>query len=649
MKTIKRNGFKILILLLLAIFTMQTLTFNVGTLSAEMLSIANSSYVTPLASTTKKVIKSATEFASWLNSGTNRNIEVELEGGAGTVFDMTGKTYSSKSITGVTFNGNYCTIIGLNKPLFDTATNCIIKNVYIGSGSMSTTTTAIFGAVACTSNGSTFDNCINSMILTVACNYTSKSQKATMVAVGGIVGYAKGSTTITRSSNHASIYADYTDGSTRNKAKTYAGGIVGYAEANTTINNCYVAPLNTSSTIAITATASEITDGAQTLYTKNKSWYYSGLTHVVTKVNEKVEETKQKIFGYQNEVSTFDRLITQQKNNIKTSQNRISQLKREKSKLKWYQVPSKAWYDAQIALEGIKIAGYGIAIGGLEASRAVAYGALTAAQALLKGLAAVITYNYRDTNWLQATDKVTKVVKHNDAYAYGIGYINRSTSNSKKNIEYSYTYGVSTVGGGSEVTYTWPLQFWSTSEWLNGVYKSDEFTYKMVFTTKNNYGPITNDANIVNECYYYTKPDTYASKRDIRVYDSTEQGNSNWYGKEKYSTNKVSVYVSLEKQQLFVSTAGSKKDQLVIMVNNGRTFINQWFNDFAGLGTKIHTMSFDSEVGAMVGNGNTALSTNSIPAKNKLNNKGGGAWGVSANINNGYPYLKCRYWQEVAG
>lgn len=644
MKTIKRNGFKVFILLLLAIFTMQTLTFNIGTVSAEMLSVANSSYVTPLASNVKS-IKTATEFASWLNSGSDKN--VELSGGAGTVFDMTGKTYTSKSITGVTFNGNYCTIIGLNKPLFETATNCTIKNVYIGSGSMSTTTSAIFGAVVCTSNGSTIDNCINNMTITVACNYSSKSQKATMVAVGGIVGYAKGKTTITRSSNHASIYADYTDSSTRNKAKTYAGGIVGYAESNTTIKNCYVATLDTYSTINITATASTITDSAQTLYAKNKSWYYSGLTHVVTKVNEEIEKTKQKIFGYQNEVSTFDRLITQQKNNIKASQNRISQLRSERSKLKKWQVVSRASIDAQITWEGVKIAGYGVAIAGLETARAVSYGAMTAAQAILKGLAATITFNYKDTNWLQATDKVTKVVKHTDAYAYGIGYINRSSSNSKKNIEYSYTYRVTTTGGGSEVTYTWPLQFWSTSEWLNGVYKSSAFNYKMVFITNNNYGPITNDANIVNECYYYTTPSSYASNREIRVYDSTEQGASNWYGQSKYSTNKVSVAVSFEKQQLFVSTTGTNKDQLVIMVNNGRTFINQWFNDFAGLGTKIHTMSFDTTIGAMVGNGNTALNTNAIPAKDKLNNKGDGAWGVSSNINNGYPYLKCRYWQEV--
>lgn len=646
MKTIKRNGFKIFILLLLAIFTMQTLTFNIGTTSAEMLSIANSSYVTPLASNAK-VIKTASEFASWLNSGTDKN--VELYGGAGTIFDMTGKSYNSKSMSGVTFNGNYCTIIGLNKPLFDTVTNCNLINIYIGKGSMTTSTSAIVGAVACTSNSSKFDNCINSMSITVACDYSSKSQKASMVAVGGIVGYAKGYTEITRSSNHASIYADYTDSSTRNRAKTYAGGIVGYAETNTIIKNCYVAPLDTYSTININATASAVTDGAQTLYTKSKSWYYSGLTHVVTKINEQVEETKQKIFGYQGEVSRFDSLIAQQKNNIKASQNRISQLRSEKSRLKWYQVASKAWYDAQIAWEGVKIAGFGVAIGALEASRAVAYAAMTAAQALLSGLAAVITYNFRDTNWLDATDKITKVVKHSDAYAYGIGYIYRAGAGMKKNIEYSYTYGVVATGGGSEVTYTWPLQFWSTSEWLNGTFKSDKFTYKMVFITNNNYGPITNDANIVNECYYYTTPKSYADNRAIKVYDSTEQGSTNWYGKSKYSTNKVGVHVSLEKQQLFVATTGANKDKLVIMVNNGRTFINQWFNDFAGLGTKIHTMSFDSEINAMVGNGNTALKTNSIPAKNKLNNKGGGAWGVSTNINNGYPYLKCRYWQEVNG
>lgn len=480
--------------------------------------------------------------------------------------------------------------------------------------------------------------------------YTS-TNKADIIRAGGIVGYATGATEIDSCSNHASITAGKYDSTGATGVYTsYAGGIVGYAEGTTVIKNCYVLS-STDNNISIKANAITQKESPSVFRNKNQSLYYNGLTHLVTKVNQDLEKKKQEVAGYQGEASSLQKAIDKQHANIRAANNRIAQLRAEKSRLKWYQFGSKLAKDVQIAAEYVKIAAYGVAIGALEAARAVVYAAITAAQAIISGMAAVITYTLRDTNWLNVTSDATKTVRHVDAYAYGIGYfaILANAKSDSKEISSCYTHKVEAVGGFHEAEYKYPLRFWSTSEFLRGTYASDPFEDYVIFREENYYGPITNSNDIASDVYYYT-PETkkYSETRFIYVDDQNYSGRStNWYGTNLISKNRHRVHVSVEYQQLIIATEGENRDQIVLMVNNGRDFIDSLVKDYAGLGTRFDTKKFDREIPIMVGNGNTATKIESIPAADKLINVDSATWGITNEINGGYPYLKCRYWQHA--
>lgn len=685
MKTIRKNGLKLLVLLFVAVFMTQTLCFSLGSPAmAEVISLASSTKVVALADTSVKQLKNAKELADWLTSGTETN--VELAGGTGTVYDLKDQTYSTKATFAGVFNGNYCTILGVNKPLFGTVSgkNTEIKNVFIGTNSESpskieSTSSQYVGAIARVSDSAKFVNCINNAPVSGTYFTNNRNSADDIVYVGGIVGYAKGTTQIEQCSNHASVTAG-----DNNQTLTFAGGIVGYAERATRVRCSYVAPVNKSETINVTATAIELTDASTTFKNKGESKYYNGLTHIVEEANSEVDKVKNEIAGYEGEASALQRSINSVKSEINSLENQIrnydTKINNTQSKInkaKWYDVRKIGWAAEivayRIAQAGLRVAqgALWVSVGALEASRAIVYGAMEAAKFLLSTLAAVITYTLRDTNWLEVTANATKTVTHSDAYAYGIGYFvlpdsGVITSSSDKPVTSSYTLNVNTYAGYRQEKYKYPLKFWSTSEWLRGLYSSGDITDYITFKEENNYGPIINSYNIANSAarnkatkssqvvenafYYTTGIETYAQNRFIYIQDTNNSGSSNWYGMEKISVNKHQVHVSFEKQKLIYSTTGTNKDEIVVMLNNGRDFLDNWVKDFAGLGTKFDSKKFDRSLPFMVGSEYAPANASDTSKQQAITNilvSSDGIWGQNEAINNGFPYLKCRYWQEI--
>lgn len=116
MKTKRKNVFKVLVLLLVTVFMSQTLCLGAGsTSSAEAISLAATKNIMALSDTEAKTLKDANELAAWLTSGTETN--VQLTGGVGTIYNLAGITYETKENFSGEFNGGYCTILGLKKPL----------------------------------------------------------------------------------------------------------------------------------------------------------------------------------------------------------------------------------------------------------------------------------------------------------------------------------------------------------------------------------------------------------------------------------------------------------------------------------------------------------------------------------------------------
>ena len=666
MKTIRKNGLKFLVLLLVAVFMSQTLCFSTGSAMAEVVSLASqNSQVMALADDVKE-LKTAQDFADWLTSGTHTN--VILAGGAGTIYDLSTCTYSTKSSFSGTFDGNYCTIIGLSKPLFKSLTNAKIQNVYIGSGSITSSTESNMGAIAQEAKGATvIRNCINSATikLTTVPNSTSVS-----LNVGGIVGHATGTTQIIECSNHADITAGNDATGATGATKAYAGGIVGYADGSTKVKDSYVAPLDVSDDINITAYAKIVKESATDL--KKKNMPYNGLSHVTQKINEDWQKAKNDLAGYQKEASTLQKSIDSLKSQIRNLDNKIASIENtikartreaDNSRFKWkwsYMWGVIAGLRAEQAALRVAQGALWVSVGAVEAARAVVYAAISTAQALLKVLNQFVSHIQYDNSVLQVTDKVTEQISKVDAYAYGIGYFVKPSSPrfaDNKKIENSYTYNVNTIGGYYEQTYKYPLRFWSQNPWLGGVTTSSKFTFYVVLHEENNYGPITNNEKIVSGIYYYTAPETYQENRFIWVDDdnyniskTNYSSNTNFYGLEKISVNRYRTWADFEKQKLIIATSGTNKDQITIYANNGRDFLDKWVSSYAGLGTVFDTRSFFHAIPTIVGNGNTDKITNNLNKStidNNITANGSSTiWGKSNLINNGYPYLKSRYWQE---
>ena len=709
MKTTKKNILKFFVLVIASVFVSQALCFSVGNAFAQTLSLANiTPYVSAMSTDSVTEISTVEQLVQFLNGEAPYDIvtNVIIKGG-GTVYTLP-EDLTPRNITGVNFNGNFCTILNLKQPLFGTVKDSTISNIYIGSGVVETKpggTNEYLGSIAKTIANSTINNCINNATVTLGVSSGTSSRRVTYRYAGGIVGYANNSIII-NCSNHANVTAGINGELLPWYA--YAGGIVGFATGSTKIENCYVTsfdPTDINNPVKINASAlaqDDLTNMNTSVISKNTSVHYTGLTHVLQKVNEDVNKWKKELTGYQEEVTGMNKAIQGLKNSIndieKTIQNherqinqlenQIRNLKSKQNALKWYQVVSWASYEADIIWCRVQQAGIRIAqgaervaqgalwvsIGTIEAARAVVYAAITTVQTLLTGATYLISYSVRDMNWLNVTDDVSKYAYKIEAYAYGIGYLD--STNTK--ISRVYTYNIHTTGGSKYAEFVLPLRFWSESEFLRGIYASDKFETTLIFIENNFYGPISNNGNkiTVENSYifdgsYYLRDgfQNYLNNREIYISGSDDNGDyetGNWYGKEEVRREKHRVHVSIESQQLILSTTKSKTilyqdeyvlQDIVLCVNNGREWSNGFFDDYAGYGTKFKTFTFygggnlsafDAErplVGApcdyptfdsQAKNTFVELSLNSID------------WGYQPTINGGLPYLKCRYWQEVA-
>lgn len=707
MKTTRKNILKFFVLVIASVFVSQTLCFGVGNAFAQTSALAQSQYVSPQSAIEE--INDVEDLVNYLNGEKKIGGIVKIKGGTGTKFDFNdaSKDFVTTDLDGVTFDGNFCTILNLNKPLFGIVTGSNISNVYIGSGKIefrSGGSKAYLGGIAQSINNSTINNCINNANIKLGVSSATASRRETYRYAGGIVGYSNNST-ITNCSNHAHITSGI-DGELL-PWYSYAGGIVGFATGNTKIENCYVTsfnPTDTNNPVKIQAFALAKDDLANTkssVISKNTSIHYTGLTHVLQKVNEDVNKWKKELTGYQEEVSGMNIAIQALKNSIndieKTIQkheNQIASIQRTiqaktREANNSFLGAAWLWIGPQILVLEAEILGLRIAqgaervaqgalwasIGVIEAARAVVYAAITTVQTLLTGAAYMISYTVRDMNWLNVTDNATKYSYKAEAYAYGIGYLD-STNTKISNV---YTYNINTTGGKRYAEYVLPLKFWSESEFLRGIYSSDGFKTTLRFVENNFYGPISNYVNkiSVNDSYFFDSSyylrdgsQNYLNNREIYISGKDDSGNyetGNWYGQEEVYREKHRVHVSIESQQLILSTSKSKtklyKDKnlyvlqdIVLCVNNGREWSNGFFDDYAGYGTKFKTFkfygsdnlsAFDAER-PLMGTHSSYSSLNGGARETFVqSNLNEDVWGYQPSINNGFPYLKCRYWQEI--
>lgn len=653
MKKVRKNVLKVLVMLLAVVFVSQGLCFSAGQAVADTLLVnASAPYVSTLADSDETEIKTASDLVKWLKNPTGN---VRLVGGAGTVFDLgNADTYSTKAYSG-RFDGGYVALKNVAKPLFSTLNGSAeVKNVYIESGSISLNGTNSIGSIALYAKGSAkISNCLNKASVSLTSTYES-------AYAGGIVGYAESNATIELCSNHANVTVDNNKSSGKNYA--YAGGIVGYVngttartvtEPKTVVSNCYVSSISNSN-ISITAEARAVNDTSSTTVSKGTTKYYNGLSHLVTKVNEDFEKIKNQIAGKNNEESTLRKTINNLKSQINSLESQINSLeskinnvRRKQNNLKWYEAYMWPIYEAEIigyrAAQGALRVSQGAlwtSVGAVEASIVVVRGAISALQATLSGLSAIVTYNLNDVSWIAFYDNAKYQLKHEDAYAYGIGYMNGANAK----ITDCYTDKVSTSGGEYTTTYTFYLRFWSKSEFLRGNYMSDKFTRTLTFKAENNYGPISN-ANVTDGYYFATADKDYNLNRHIYIDGNT---NNDFNNATKVDEKKYSCHVQLEKQQLFFRNTGGEK--IDMLVANGHTFLDDIMEGYAGIGTLVLTREFDTKIQNLVllGNENTKdYKTHSKTATDAMKKFDSSVWGVSSSINGGKPYLKCRYWQEV--
>ena len=131
--------------------------------------------------------------------------------------------------------GNYHTISGLTKPLFnETDNNAVVRDLNLKSVNIPNTTSGNVGAIVCTAKGNT--RIYNCGILPTTADGSSTSQVGGDGKVGGMVGVLQGTARVI----NCFSYANITGG-------THKGGIVGYndvttastqSSVNTMIMNC---------------------------------------------------------------------------------------------------------------------------------------------------------------------------------------------------------------------------------------------------------------------------------------------------------------------------------------------------------------------------------------------------------------------------
>ena len=86
-------------------------------------------------------------------------------------------------------------------------------------------------------------------------------------------------------------------------------------------------------------------------------------------------------------------------------------------------------------------------------------------------------------------------------------------------------------------------------------------------------------------------------------------------------------------------------ETITMAVSNGHTFVDDILKGFVDEGVTVLSNTFDDSILKLKIEGTQKNATSATDRRILNNASGGDVWGTDTRINNGLPYLKCRYWE----
>lgn len=585
-------------------------------------------------------------FANSVNNGNNysnktvalfANIEIESD------FVTIGKYVSSAALSLALnkpfkgkFYGNGFYFSNLNASLFGYTDGAKIVNLEIASGNIQKSAPYL-GAIASYANNTNFDRCKN---LALVSNGYDLNES---VYTGGLVGYAN-NCNFTLCSNQSNIK------NTSSAVKTsYVGGLVGYSKRGS-INNCYVYD---SSITAIAEDASKapknILSGKQTKYlTKISSWFDAKVNEYINQreklYSEDQEQNKllEQYWDYKDKSRTYVVYGDWEGGWEKTSW--WPHVPYYNFHHKWNPTKENSWETFWARQDyGLKAAGVwlkllvknpGLALEAswIELKNTIANGLKNSLERLYEQYKSITANNH-----YSLVKKMSLTVNSVPAYAMGITYSNGTT------ITNCYTSQLTLNSGINQNIYDYKLYFVNDIKLAVGTAASAYSTDIdiKITQTANLKGLISNTTG--NNCYYFD--DQY--KNLELVVSATNMGTTG------------NVHAPSEK--VYMNATYEMKGSVL-----GGFLPDKWF-DYQKAQIQINKQSSVSIYGAVNGNGSyckidvpnlttsypiTFENCNLGKKSNKNTELPDGLdptiWGISEHINDGYPYLLYRYWENAS-
>ncbi|MBE7074571.1 MAG: hypothetical protein E7376_01125 [Clostridiales bacterium] len=604
-------------------------------------------------------------FATKVNSGTTysgktvalaANITIESSfNGIGT-FNGIGST-SNKYFKG-TFDGDGYTINNLNCPLFNCIDGATIQNIYIESGSVSKNVVAL-GAIVSYSKNSTVWRCKNTASVT-------NERTSGTIYTGGVVGFSNGGS-IKECSNEANVK------NTQNSVeKSYVGGIVGYAEG-ATINNCYVYNSN------ITALAEKETTSPTNILSGDKktsltvigSWFDNALEAYkkerdkLYSENEEKNKLISKFFDYADKAQTYKKYgcyVPKWSYLFTTPAVKVPYYNFKKWKWEYKTVvPATPVYGWKLVWDStavdwvtteiergkytLKAAGAFLDMG-FKGDWKTAFKA--GWQSIKQGLATKLTeglnlvyetFKSKDANnHYSFVNSMKKSSVVNPAYAFGIGY-------STKNVTSCYTADVNLSGGKYEYTYDYSICFTNEVKFVVDVATVAKAQTKNIAIKIKQSSDLTGLLSSGSKTCYYFDSEIENASLIVTATDMADAGNL--LGKTSETNLEKSYKMNGNVLGGLIPSKASWFDNQKVRIKVSKKGEVSVWGAKNGDGTmcKVSQPNLTTALDSNIQDYNNATKSNK---SNKLpSGLSSSIWAIDDAINNGYPHLKYRYWQDA--
>ncbi|MBE7075286.1 MAG: hypothetical protein E7376_04840 [Clostridiales bacterium] len=572
-------------------------------------------------STAEQLKKFSNAINNSTDGGTGKTFKITATITLDSTFNSIGSS-ESKAFRGTFVGGGYTMqIFNLQVPLFGYTKNAKIQNIEISdkTSQSSTDKTTIkaadnyVGGIVCYASNTKIQGCRNNATVQ---NTTSKSDA--VIYTGGIVGYVKTSSVV----EQCSIVCNVENTSSAVKS-SYVGGIVGKIDSGT-VKDCYVldSTITAKSKIITSSSTPQYVSDASTSknslsMTSNNGLYYSTFDKMFKEKQAQINRKTQ-------QAQSLKRIAEQKEKELNEIERKLSQKRAERSNYNIFQ--KKYWsLTGEILKLDRQLAGKVWEIG-------VAWGDYWTEIAKLKfegifwdGVQFFVDNTLIDAQYLNNYQTATKKVTQVNAYAYGIGY---SVQDNK--IIDCYTANVLTIGGYENTKYNYYFKFWAQSL-ISGVvkFRGDPIPVTVELNT-DTVGPISNKK--VTTSYYLEKVPSL--NRQIYITVNGEK-TANWFN----TTNKMT-----KKYETWGTTLGTQK--LIFESDKNSNVINIFANNNTNTAkTKVTVSGFNTELAAIYGTSCSNSKTTLV--KNTTNNFSSSVWDVNSYIENGYPHLQYRYWQDL--